>query len=149
MWSNWPECKTEICDLGNGRLLSFSFILLLHFFGHYSCHLYVKFNYKKSVVVSLRLFGTVNLLLIFHEEMHTYFELKSFFFHLKKKPKQAISLFIHVCLQICNYVGPAKVIVQLVTNGKYVHLHAHSLVGKFCEDGVCTVNAGPKDMVVG
>ncbi|KGL78927.1 Nuclear factor NF-kappa-B p105 subunit, partial [Tinamus guttatus] len=52
-------------------------------------------------------------------------------------------------LQICNYVGPAKVIVQLVTNGKYVHLHAHSLVGKFCEDGVCTVNAGPKDMVVG
>ncbi|NXP61177.1 NFKB1 factor, partial [Chloropsis cyanopogon] len=52
-------------------------------------------------------------------------------------------------LQICNYVGPAKVIVQLVTNGKYVHLHAHSLVGKFCEDGVCTVIAGPKDMVVG
>lgn len=23
------------------------------------------------------------------------------------------------------------------------------MVGKFCEDGVCTVNAGPKDMVVG
>ncbi|NXT19433.1 NFKB1 factor, partial [Syrrhaptes paradoxus] len=52
-------------------------------------------------------------------------------------------------VKICNYVGPAKVIVQLVTNGKYVHLHAHSLVGKFCEDGVCMVNAGPKDMVVG
>ncbi|NXH41439.1 NFKB1 factor, partial [Dicaeum eximium] len=52
-------------------------------------------------------------------------------------------------VKICNYVGPAKVIVQLVTNGKYVHLHAHSLVGKFCEDGVCTVIAGPKDMVVG
>ncbi|XP_063278220.1 nuclear factor NF-kappa-B p105 subunit isoform X4 [Prinia subflava] len=52
-------------------------------------------------------------------------------------------------VKICNYVGPAKVIVQLVTNGKYVHLHAHSLVGKFCEDGVCTVSAGPKDMVVG
>ncbi|KAF4794888.1 Nuclear factor NF-kappa-B p105 subunit [Turdus rufiventris] len=52
-------------------------------------------------------------------------------------------------VKICNYVGPAKVIVQLVTNGKYVHLHAHSLVGKFCEDGVCTVTAGPKDMVVG
>ncbi|NWH69936.1 NFKB1 factor, partial [Piaya cayana] len=52
-------------------------------------------------------------------------------------------------VKICNYVGPAKVIVQLVTNGKYVHLHAHSLVGKYCEDGVCTVNAGPKDMVVG
>ncbi|XP_067399603.1 nuclear factor NF-kappa-B p105 subunit-like [Emydura macquarii macquarii] len=55
----------------------------------------------------------------------------------------------YTCLQIFNYVGPAKVIVQLVTNGKCVHLHAHSLVGKYCEDGVCTVNAGPKDMVVG
>ncbi|XP_067409657.1 nuclear factor NF-kappa-B p105 subunit-like, partial [Emydura macquarii macquarii] len=52
-------------------------------------------------------------------------------------------------VKIFNYVGPAKVIVQLVTNGKCVHLHAHSLVGKYCEDGVCTVNAGPKDMVVG
>lgn len=52
-------------------------------------------------------------------------------------------------VKICNYVGPAKVIVQLVTNGKSTHLHAHSLVGKHCEDGVCTVTAGPKDMVVG
>ncbi|XP_074084258.1 nuclear factor NF-kappa-B p105 subunit isoform X2 [Macrotis lagotis] len=52
-------------------------------------------------------------------------------------------------VKICNYVGPAKVIVQLVTNGKNVHLHAHSLVGKHCEDGICTVTAGPKDMVVG
>ncbi|XP_013360850.1 PREDICTED: nuclear factor NF-kappa-B p105 subunit isoform X2 [Chinchilla lanigera] len=51
-------------------------------------------------------------------------------------------------VKICNYVGPAKVIVQLVTNGKNIHLHAHSLVGKHCEDGVCTVTAGPKDMVV-
>lgn len=96
MWSNWPECKTEICDLGNGRLLSFSFILLLHFFGHYSCHLYVKFNYKKSVVVFLRLFGTVNLLLIFHEEMHTYFELKSFFSF--KKKAQTSNLTFYSCL---------------------------------------------------
>ncbi|XP_044537564.1 nuclear factor NF-kappa-B p105 subunit [Gracilinanus agilis] len=52
-------------------------------------------------------------------------------------------------VKICNYVGPAKIIVQLVTNGKHVHLHAHSLVGKHCEDGICTVTAGPKDMVVG
>ncbi|XP_039769612.1 nuclear factor NF-kappa-B p105 subunit isoform X2 [Ornithorhynchus anatinus] len=52
-------------------------------------------------------------------------------------------------VKICNYVGPAKVIVQLVTHGKNVHLHAHSLVGKHCEDGICTVTAGPKDMVVG
>ncbi|XP_066487736.1 nuclear factor NF-kappa-B p105 subunit [Tiliqua scincoides] len=52
-------------------------------------------------------------------------------------------------VKICNYIGPAKVIVQLVTNGKNAHLHAHSLVGKHCEHGVCTVTAGPKDMVVG
>ncbi|XP_054846407.1 nuclear factor NF-kappa-B p105 subunit [Eublepharis macularius] len=52
-------------------------------------------------------------------------------------------------VKICNYVGPAKVIVQLVTNGKQPHLHAHSLVGKHCENGVCTVNVGPKDVVVG
>ncbi|XP_061441528.1 nuclear factor NF-kappa-B p105 subunit isoform X2 [Rhineura floridana] len=52
-------------------------------------------------------------------------------------------------VKICNYTGNAKVIVQLVTNGKHAHLHAHSLVGKHCENGVCTVNAGPKDMVVG
>lgn len=52
-------------------------------------------------------------------------------------------------VKICNYVGPAKVIVQLVTNGKSTHLHAHSLVGKHCEDGICTVTVGPKDMVVG
>ncbi|XP_036266185.1 nuclear factor NF-kappa-B p105 subunit isoform X3 [Pipistrellus kuhlii] len=52
-------------------------------------------------------------------------------------------------VKICNYMGPAKVIVQLVTNGKSIHLHAHSLVGKHCEDGICTVTAGPKDMVVG
>nr|XP_056711803.1 nuclear factor NF-kappa-B p105 subunit [Euleptes europaea] len=52
-------------------------------------------------------------------------------------------------VKICNYVGPAKVIVQLVTNGKQPHLHAHSLVGKHCENGICTVNAGPKDTVVG
>ncbi|XP_058522971.1 nuclear factor NF-kappa-B p105 subunit isoform X1 [Ochotona princeps] len=51
-------------------------------------------------------------------------------------------------VKICKYIGPAKVIVQLVTNGKNIHLHAHSLVGKHCEDGICTVTAGPKDMVV-
>lgn len=52
-------------------------------------------------------------------------------------------------IKIHNYVGHAKVIVQLVTSGKDVHLHAHSLVGKHCEDGICTVTVGPKDMIVG
>ncbi|XP_063774390.1 nuclear factor NF-kappa-B p105 subunit [Pseudophryne corroboree] len=52
-------------------------------------------------------------------------------------------------IKIHNYVGHAKIIVQLVTNGKDVRLHAHSLVGKHCEDGVCSINVGPKDMIVG
>ncbi|XP_073445344.1 nuclear factor NF-kappa-B p105 subunit isoform X2 [Dendrobates tinctorius] len=50
---------------------------------------------------------------------------------------------------INNYVGQAKIIVQLVTNGKDVRLHAHSLVGKHCEDGICSISVGPKDNVVG
>ncbi|XP_073457744.1 nuclear factor NF-kappa-B p105 subunit isoform X3 [Aquarana catesbeiana] len=52
-------------------------------------------------------------------------------------------------IRIYNYNGHAKIIVQLVTNGKDVRLHAHSLVGRHCEDGVCSINMGPKDMVVG
>ncbi|XP_069486791.1 nuclear factor NF-kappa-B p105 subunit [Ambystoma mexicanum] len=52
-------------------------------------------------------------------------------------------------IKIYNYVGHAKIIVQLVTSGKDVRLHAHSLVGKHCEDGICTVPVGPKDMIVG
>ncbi|XP_056422435.1 nuclear factor NF-kappa-B p105 subunit isoform X2 [Hyla sarda] len=52
-------------------------------------------------------------------------------------------------IKINNYVGQAKIIVQLVTNGKDVRLHAHSLVGKHCEDGICSIAVGPKDNVVG
>ncbi|XP_053559471.1 nuclear factor NF-kappa-B p105 subunit isoform X2 [Bombina bombina] len=52
-------------------------------------------------------------------------------------------------IKIHNYIGHAKIVVQLVTNGKDVRLHAHSLVGKHCEDGICTINVGPKDMIVG
>lgn len=52
-------------------------------------------------------------------------------------------------IKIYNYSGHAKIIVQLVTNGKDVRLHAHSLVGRHCEDGVCSINMGPKDMVIG
>ncbi|XP_073495254.1 nuclear factor NF-kappa-B p105 subunit [Phyllobates terribilis] len=52
-------------------------------------------------------------------------------------------------IKINNYVGQAKIIVQLVTNGKDVRLHAHSLVGKHCEDGVCSISMGPKDNIVG
>uniref|UniRef100_A0A8C5PSH3 Nuclear factor NF-kappa-B p105 subunit n=1 Tax=Leptobrachium leishanense TaxID=445787 RepID=A0A8C5PSH3_9ANUR len=52
-------------------------------------------------------------------------------------------------IKIHNYYGSAKIIVQLVTSGKDVRLHAHSLVGKHCEDGICSVNVGPKDLIIG
>uniref|UniRef100_A0A8B9KCP3 Nuclear factor of kappa light polypeptide gene enhancer in B-cells 1 n=1 Tax=Astyanax mexicanus TaxID=7994 RepID=A0A8B9KCP3_ASTMX len=48
-------------------------------------------------------------------------------------------------VKICNYQGPAKVVVQLVTNTKLPQLHAHSLVGKQCEKGVCIADLQPKD----
>lgn len=49
--------------------------------------------------------------------------------------------------QICNYVGPAKIEVDLVTHSDPPRAHAHSLVGKQCTElGVCVVSVGPKDM---
>ncbi|OCT97186.1 hypothetical protein XELAEV_18009414mg [Xenopus laevis] len=52
-------------------------------------------------------------------------------------------------IKIHNYVGQVKIIVQLITNSKDIRLHAHSLVGKNCEDGICLLTVGPKDTVVG
>ncbi|KAG8454149.1 hypothetical protein GDO86_000696 [Hymenochirus boettgeri] len=52
-------------------------------------------------------------------------------------------------IKIHNYVGQVKIIVQLVTNGKDVRLHAHSLVGKNCEDGISCMTVGPKDTIIG
>ncbi|XP_075057154.1 nuclear factor NF-kappa-B p105 subunit isoform X2 [Mixophyes fleayi] len=93
------------------------------------------------------------------------------YLEIKEQPKQRGFRFRYVCegpshgglpgasseknkksypqIKIHNYNGHAKIIVQLVTNGKDVRLHAHSLVGKHCEDGVCSINVGPKDMIVG
>ncbi|KAI4897514.1 hypothetical protein NFI96_015906, partial [Prochilodus magdalenae] len=51
-------------------------------------------------------------------------------------------------VKICNYQGPARVVVQLVTNTKQPHLHAHSLVGKQCEKGVCISDLQPKDSCI-
>ncbi|XP_061644076.1 nuclear factor NF-kappa-B p105 subunit isoform X2 [Phyllopteryx taeniolatus] len=49
-------------------------------------------------------------------------------------------------VRICNYQGPARVVVQLVTALTPVpQLHAHSLVGKQCDKGVCIVDVPPKD----
>uniref|UniRef100_G1SPK2 Nuclear factor kappa B subunit 2 n=1 Tax=Oryctolagus cuniculus TaxID=9986 RepID=G1SPK2_RABIT len=50
-------------------------------------------------------------------------------------------------VKICNYEGPAKIEVDLVTHSDPPRAHAHSLVGKQCSDlGICAVSVGPKDM---
>ncbi|KAJ8398930.1 hypothetical protein AAFF_G00418380 [Aldrovandia affinis] len=50
-----------------------------------------------------------------------------------------------ISYQVCNYQGPARVVVQLVTSTKEVHLHAHSLVGKQCDKGVYVADLQAKD----
>nr|XP_033796925.1 nuclear factor NF-kappa-B p100 subunit isoform X2 [Geotrypetes seraphini] len=50
-------------------------------------------------------------------------------------------------VKIFNYVGLAKIEVDLVTYTQPPRVHAHSLVGKQCNDiGTCVVTVGPKDM---
>uniref|UniRef100_A0A803T2R6 Nuclear factor kappa B subunit 2 n=1 Tax=Anolis carolinensis TaxID=28377 RepID=A0A803T2R6_ANOCA len=50
-------------------------------------------------------------------------------------------------VKISNYVGLARIEVDLVTHTDPPQVHAHSLVGKQCnEDGNCIVTVGPKDM---
>ncbi|XP_075993589.1 nuclear factor NF-kappa-B p105 subunit isoform X2 [Genypterus blacodes] len=52
-------------------------------------------------------------------------------------------------VKICNYQGPARVVVQLVTAlTNYPHLHAHSLVGKQCEKGICIADLPPKESTI-
>ncbi|XP_036406863.1 nuclear factor NF-kappa-B p105 subunit-like [Megalops cyprinoides] len=48
-------------------------------------------------------------------------------------------------VKVYNYQGPARVVVQLITSSKDAHLHAHSLVGKQCDKGVCIAELQPKD----
>ncbi|KAJ8418354.1 hypothetical protein AAFF_G00140630 [Aldrovandia affinis] len=50
-------------------------------------------------------------------------------------------------VKVSNYLGRAKVEVQLVTHVDPPRVHAHSLVGKQCsESGVCSVDVGPNDL---
>uniref|UniRef100_H3D759 Nuclear factor of kappa light polypeptide gene enhancer in B-cells 2 (p49/p100) n=1 Tax=Tetraodon nigroviridis TaxID=99883 RepID=H3D759_TETNG len=50
-------------------------------------------------------------------------------------------------VKINNYVGHARVEVQLVTHTDPPRVHAHSLVGRHCtENGTCTVDVGPNDL---
>ncbi|XP_051506520.1 nuclear factor NF-kappa-B p105 subunit-like isoform X2 [Myxocyprinus asiaticus] len=51
-------------------------------------------------------------------------------------------------VKICNYQGAARVVVQLVTNTPEPHLHAHSLVGKHCDKGICIADLQPKDSCI-
>ena len=49
--------------------------------------------------------------------------------------------------QVNNYVGHARVEVQLVTHSDPPRVHAHSLVGRHCsESGTCTVDVGPNEL---
>lgn len=50
-------------------------------------------------------------------------------------------------VKVFNYVGMAKIEVDLVTHTDPAQVHAHSLVGKHAnETGNCVVTVGPKDM---
>ncbi|XP_061103133.1 nuclear factor NF-kappa-B p105 subunit-like isoform X2 [Conger conger] len=51
-------------------------------------------------------------------------------------------------VKVCNYQGMARVVVQLVTFSKDTHLHAHSLVGKQCDKGICIADLQPKDSCI-
>lgn len=56
-------------------------------------------------------------------------------------------LFLCFGKQISNYVGHARVEVQLVTHTDPPRVHAHSLVGRHCtENGTCMVDVGPNDL---
>ncbi|XP_048360839.1 nuclear factor NF-kappa-B p100 subunit isoform X3 [Sphaerodactylus townsendi] len=50
-------------------------------------------------------------------------------------------------VKISNFVGQARIEVDLVTHTDPPQVHAHSLVGKQCNEvGNCLVTVGPKDM---
>uniref|UniRef100_A0A6Q2YGP1 RHD domain-containing protein n=1 Tax=Esox lucius TaxID=8010 RepID=A0A6Q2YGP1_ESOLU len=51
-------------------------------------------------------------------------------------------------VKVSNYVGIARVEVQLVTHSDPPQVHAHSLVGRQCcaESGMCSVDIGPNDL---
>ncbi|CAJ1059386.1 LOW QUALITY PROTEIN: nuclear factor NF-kappa-B p105 subunit [Xyrichtys novacula] len=52
-------------------------------------------------------------------------------------------------VKITNYQGPARVVVQLVTAlTAPPQLHAHSLVGKQCDKGICVADLQPKDSTI-
>ncbi|XP_015228769.1 PREDICTED: nuclear factor NF-kappa-B p105 subunit isoform X1 [Cyprinodon variegatus] len=52
-------------------------------------------------------------------------------------------------VKICHYQGQARVVVQLVTaQTQLPQLHAHSLVGKQCDKGICIADLQSKDSII-
>ncbi|XP_061580816.1 nuclear factor NF-kappa-B p105 subunit [Cololabis saira] len=52
-------------------------------------------------------------------------------------------------VKVCNYQGQARVVVQLVTAlTPHPQLHAHSLVGKQCDKGICIADLQSKDATI-
>uniref|UniRef100_A0A672GKA5 Nuclear factor of kappa light polypeptide gene enhancer in B-cells 1 n=1 Tax=Salarias fasciatus TaxID=181472 RepID=A0A672GKA5_SALFA len=51
-------------------------------------------------------------------------------------------------VKICNYQGQARMVVQLVTVTPHPQLHAHSLVGKQCDKGICIADLQSKDATI-
>ena len=51
-------------------------------------------------------------------------------------------------LQINRHKGPAKIMVTLVTDGKDPKPHAHELIGKNCQNGICSVTIKGENMTV-
>lgn len=50
-------------------------------------------------------------------------------------------------VKVANYAGHARVEVQLVTHTEPPRVHAHSLVGRHCNDsGICNIDVGPNDL---
>lgn len=47
-------------------------------------------------------------------------------------------------VQLCNYQGPARIVVSLVTSDEPPMPHAHSLIGKNSNNGVVIVQIGPE-----
>ena len=47
-------------------------------------------------------------------------------------------------VQLCNYQGPARIVVSLVTVDEPPMPHAHSLIGKNSNNGAVTVQIGPE-----
>lgn len=92
--------------------------------------------YQKHVLYSLILFSEVQ-----------YKKKKGIFSSSQFSQWMKCVLFLCLPVQVCNYVGTARVEVQLVTHTDPPRVHAHSLVGKHCnENGTCSIDVGPNDL---